>query len=367
MAASYVNQGAWQGNVEQGAWQAQDTLPTLYGAAELVADVALTASGSRVAFGAASFAADVAVVAEALRRTFSAADLAAAAALAAEGKRRTFSAADFAVDAALGVDGHRKTFGAGALTGDVALAVDGARVAFGSAAFEADVALAASAMRRGMGAAGFLASVALDAEGNRIAFGGVSLAADVILSAAATGGQVLQPPKQIRRPCRSVLALRQIVTNAGSVNALVAEGQVENQGYLLKTTAKQSYLRLNGANGPLTGGLEVQGTLNAQSLKVDGDAIAGILTATAALNFGSIAASESADLTIALVGAAAGDVVMLGLPAGSISGGTGACDNVAFTAWVSAADTVTVRASNNDATDAADLASGTYRVTILKY
>jgi len=87
-------------------------------------------------------------------------------------------------------------------------------------------------------------------------------------------------------------------------------------------------------------------------------ALDAALTATASLDFGSIGAGLSADLTIAVTGAAAGDAVVLGAPAALEAG------LVAF-AWVSAADTVSVRLVNNTA-GAVDAAAGTYRVTVLK-
>lgn len=82
------------------------------------------------------------------------------------------------------------------------------------------------------------------------------------------------------------------------------------------------------------------------------------ITASAALNFASIAAAASEDLTIALSGASTNDSVSLGLPAALTAG-------IVFQAFVSAADTVTVRATNITA-GAVDPASATYRVTVLK-
>lgn len=63
-------------------------------------------------------------------------------------------------------------------------------------------------------------------------------------------------------------------------------------------------------------------------------------TASAALTFGEIAATASATATITVTGAVAGDRVVLGLPAAGVTAG------IVLTAWVSAADTVTVRATN---------------------
>lgn len=82
------------------------------------------------------------------------------------------------------------------------------------------------------------------------------------------------------------------------------------------------------------------------------------LTATAALDFAAIAAAASADLTIAVAGAAVGDSVELGLPAVPAAG-------LIFNGFVSAADVVTVRASNITAAGV-DAASATYRATVHK-
>ena len=59
-------------------------------------------------------------------------------------------------------------------------------------------------------------------------------------------------------------------------------------------------------------------------------------------------------------GAADGDVVALGVPNASVLVDTN------FSAWVSAANTVTVRFNNWD-NGANDPTSGTFRVSVLKY
>ncbi|MBK8909765.1 MAG: hypothetical protein IPM61_00390 [Chlorobi bacterium] len=83
------------------------------------------------------------------------------------------------------------------------------------------------------------------------------------------------------------------------------------------------------------------------------------LSASAALNFGNTGAQTSADLTITVNGAAAGDAVFLGTPNGSVNA------NSTFTAWVSAANTVTVR-FNNYSSGSIDPANGTFTVTVVK-
>lgn len=88
--------------------------------------------------------------------------------------------------------------------------------------------------------------------------------------------------------------------------------------------------------------------------------LAKTLTGTAALNF-DLTSVNSQDLTITVTGAADGDPVSLAVPAAS------ATANVIYTCWVSAANTVTVRASRIDVAAGADPASGTFRASVVKY
>ncbi len=89
--------------------------------------------------------------------------------------------------------------------------------------------------------------------------------------------------------------------------------------------------------------------------------LAKTLTNTATLDFGNTLAGTVSDLTLTVTGAADGDAVALGVPNGSYPA-TGT-----FTAWVSAANTVTVRYANNSLTLAQDPASGTFRASVIKY
>jgi hypothetical protein len=82
------------------------------------------------------------------------------------------------------------------------------------------------------------------------------------------------------------------------------------------------------------------------------------LFAAAALDFPAIAAQGTAQLNIAVPGAAIGDAVKLALPA-TVNNG------VVFDARVTAADTVSVRAQNITAA-AIDPASATYGVIVSK-
>lgn len=87
--------------------------------------------------------------------------------------------------------------------------------------------------------------------------------------------------------------------------------------------------------------------------------ITGILTATATLDFASTAANVSTDLTVTVTGAADGDIALVSPPDGStLAGGV-------FTAWVSAANTVTVRYTN-ETVGALNPASGTFRVIVFR-
>lgn len=83
----------------------------------------------------------------------------------------------------------------------------------------------------------------------------------------------------------------------------------------------------------------------------------GVLTATATLDF-DLTAVVSQDLTITVTGAVVGDAVSLGVPNASVTTDT------LFWAWVSAADTVTVRAMRLSGTP--NPASGTFRVDVRK-
>jgi len=83
------------------------------------------------------------------------------------------------------------------------------------------------------------------------------------------------------------------------------------------------------------------------------------LVATATLDFASMATQTSASLTVAVPGAAINDIVSLGLPA-SLN------DGLIPTAWVSAADTVTIRLRNTTA-GTIDPASDTYRIEVRKH
>jgi hypothetical protein len=90
-----------------------------------------------------------------------------------------------------------------------------------------------------------------------------------------------------------------------------------------------------------------------------GATITSVLTATSTIDFTSISANTTADSSgITVTGAAVGDAVMVGVPATIASG-------LVVTGYVSAADTVKVRAANVTASPI-DPASGSFRVVVVK-
>lgn len=90
-----------------------------------------------------------------------------------------------------------------------------------------------------------------------------------------------------------------------------------------------------------------------------GAAVSQILTATASLNFGSIAQDNDAELTITVTGAASGDTAIV-TPTSGIEA------DLAWCGFVSAADTVTVRLINNSA-GSIDPGARTWRATVIKF
>jgi hypothetical protein len=122
--------------------------------------------------------------------------------------------------------------------------------------------------------------------------------------------------------------------------------------------------RAGGADGTATasGIYQSRRTLEANvgQITIGGGAmLKKVLSNTAALDFGSIAAAASADLTITVNGAAVGDSVSLGLPSAPSSG-------IVYQAFVSAVNAVTVRATNITAA-AIDPVSNTFRITVIQF
>lgn len=102
---------------------------------------------------------------------------------------------------------------------------------------------------------------------------------------------------------------------------------------------------------------DLKSNQNWRALTIDGVLKQVLGRKNVTLDFGSIAANLSADLTVAVPGAAAGDIALVAPPAAPDS-------EITFTAFVSAANTVTVRAANNSA-GAVNPASASYNVAVL--
>lgn len=103
-------------------------------------------------------------------------------------------------------------------------------------------------------------------------------------------------------------------------------------------------------------------TINRAPLTIgNGDPILKHLTGTGTLDFGTVAANTSSDLTITVTGAATEDTVALGVPNGSVVADT------SYTAWVSSANTVTVRLNNHATSTSANPASGTFRADVWQH
>jgi len=114
------------------------------------------------------------------------------------------------------------------------------------------------------------------------------------------------------------------------------------------------YLRTNSADLIVTGN-ETSTCATADSFP----ATAIRYTNTAGFNFGDITAGSSVEDTLTVNGAILGDCVALGVPTGAITVG------VAWEAWVSAANTVTVRAHNYTA-GTLNPGGGTFKATIVR-
>lgn len=111
---------------------------------------------------------------------------------------------------------------------------------------------------------------------------------------------------------------------------------------------------------PESGAVEFDGTNYYVTTSGVRYTLAKTLTATANLNFAATAGMSSRDMTITVNGATDGDVVQLGVA------NAAAAANSAYTAFVSAANTVTIRFHNYTLL-AIDPAAGNFRVSVTKY
>lgn len=107
---------------------------------------------------------------------------------------------------------------------------------------------------------------------------------------------------------------------------------------------------------PTAGVLQTDGALAIGA----GTPIAKVLSAIVPLDFDSTNAQTSADAIVMVIEADVGDVVALGVPSTSV------LPNSSYSAWVSAANTVTVRFSNHSSGTLSP-ASGNFRVAVIKF
>jgi hypothetical protein len=110
---------------------------------------------------------------------------------------------------------------------------------------------------------------------------------------------------------------------------------------------------------PENGAMEFNGTNLFFTIVTTRHTVNHGLTGSATLDFPSTTTLLSADLTITVTGAADGDVVSLGVPNAAVNA------NTSYSAWVSAANTVTVR-FNNYSSGTVNPASGSFKVFVTK-
>lgn len=151
--------------------------------------------------------------------------------------------------------------------------------------------------------------------------------------------------------------------NSDGRMALGAAAVATNVQLLLGANSGRAQMRFNDGSGgpssPTAGDLwRNSGQLLFRNLAGNTVTLLGVLTATATLNFPSIAAGATDQLTITVTGAAAGDAVFIGSPSTLNTGLT-------VTGFVSATNTVTVRVFNGTA-GAIDPASSTFRAVVAK-
>lgn len=190
----------------------------------------------------------------------------------------------------------------------------------------------------------------------------------ILMGANNNGSTVTNSAEKVFRLCiphyigTSELPVLMLLANSGSTASTLSFGggsisaqaatKIEFLTAATTTTPKGTVRLAIDA----TGLVSITGSL---SISTTGTACDGLWSATATLNFGSIAPAEQADITITVTGASVGDSVSLGLPAAPTSG-------IVFNAWVSASNTVTIRATNITAA-AIDPASATYRATVMSF
>lgn len=176
-----------------------------------------------------------------------------------------------------------------------------------------------------------------------------------------TDGQSVQINNCIALACTDGFRIVSTSSNtASSVRNCHAEACTN--GFVISATASSATIRNCSARNNTTH-YTFTANVNASGLDYDGTGTAfsgtPLNSGSASLNF-DLTSVNFQDLTITATGAADGDPVSLGVPIASIT------SNVQYTAFVSAANTVTVRASRIDVATGANPAAGTFQVRVLK-
>lgn len=153
-----------------------------------------------------------------------------------------------------------------------------------------------------------------------------------------------------------------IIADSGKLKLKLEDGSV-------KVIADESIIsncaKLNASN-TFTKAQVFESSVSAISVQTNslvvgqGTALQKAISVLANLDFPATAKNVASDLTINIPGAAISDVVSLGVPANAVM------PNSCFTAWVSAADTVTIR-FNNYSTANLNPPLGSFRVEVKKY
>jgi len=131
-------------------------------------------------------------------------------------------------------------------------------------------------------------------------------------------------------------------------------------GSATASTAPLKFTAGTNLTTPEAGAVEFDGSNYFATIGATRYIIPRVLTGSATLDFPNTPAGTSSDLTITVVGAAESDPVDLGVPAAVVL-----ADSVFF-AWISAADTVSVRFDNTSG-GAKNPASGLFKVIVHKF
>ncbi len=184
---------------------------------------------------------------------------------------------------------------------------------------------------------------------------------DVSVPLAVQGNSATQSANLME--WRSSAATLDVVNKDGDVGIGVTSPTASlhlKAGTATATTAPLKFTAGTNMTTAETGAVEFDGTNYFVTTGTTRYTLAKTLTATATIDFPSTPSRSSSDIAITLNGAVSGDVVLLGVSTSSVLA------NSCYTAFVSAANTVTVRFSNYQ-TGSSNPTSGIFRVTIVKY